>query len=190
YVALRTQLPDDDGERREVRRSYSICAEPQAGRLRIAIKRDLGGQFSTWANDHLAVGETIDVMSPSGAFISKHKMTGLNHPEQIDTSVVHTFVAVAAGSGITPIMAIARTVLAANPAVRFDLIYSNRAAMDVMFLDELADLKDRYPDRFAVHHVLTREQRISPLLSGRVDAEKLTTLLTRIVRPETVDEGF
>ena len=73
--------------------------------------------------------------------------------------------AVAAGSGITPVMAIARTVLAANENVRFDLVYANKAAMDVMFLEELADLKDRYPARFALHHVLSREQRISPLLS-------------------------
>ncbi|WP_394214950.1 1,2-phenylacetyl-CoA epoxidase subunit PaaE [Brachybacterium vulturis] len=190
YVALRKEIPNADGEVQELRRSYSICTEPRRGRLEIAIKRDLGGLFSTWANDELSVGDRIDVMSPSGAFISKHRMTGLNDPESIDTTREHTFVAVAAGSGITPIMAIARTVLAADSAVRFDLVYSNRAAMDVMFLEELADLKDRYPDRFGLHHVLTREQRISPLLSGRIDAEKLSTLLTRTLRAETVDEWF
>ena len=190
YVALRKDLRHDDGEVREVRRSYSICAEPRPGEIKVAIKRDLGGLFSTWANESLAAGDTMDVMSPSGAFISKHKMTGLNKPESIDTDKDHVFVAVAAGSGITPVLAIARTVLAANDNVRFDLVYANKAAMDVMFLEELADLKDRYPSRFALHHVLSREQRISPLLSGRIDAGKLTTLLGSVIRTDQVDEWF
>lgn len=190
YVALRKELPDAEGTVHEVRRSYSICAEPQPGEVRVAIKRDLGGLFSTWANENLTAGDTIDVMSPTGAFISKHRMTGLNDPESIDTETEHTFVAVAAGSGITPVIAIARTVLAANDQVRFDLVYSNKAAMDVMFLEELADLKDRYPSRFALHHVLTREQRISPLLSGRIDNDKLSTLLSTVIQPDTVDEWF
>jgi ring-1,2-phenylacetyl-CoA epoxidase subunit PaaE len=190
YVALRKELPDAEGNLHEVRRSYSICAEPRRGEVKVAIKRDLGGLFSTWANENLASGDTIDVMSPAGAFISKHRMTGLNDPESIDTDTEHTFVAVAAGSGITPVIAIARTVLAADENVRFDLVYSNKAAMDVMFLEELADLKDRYPSRFALHHVLTREQRISPLLSGRIDNEKLSTLLTTVIQPDTVDEWF
>ncbi|WP_417234417.1 1,2-phenylacetyl-CoA epoxidase subunit PaaE [Arthrobacter sp.] len=190
YVALRKELEDADGHVAEVRRSYSICAEPKPGEIRVAIKRDLGGLFSTWANESLQAGDTMDVMSPSGAFISKHKMTGLNDPESIDTTTSHNFVAVAAGSGITPVMAIARTVLAANDNVHFDLVYANRAAMDVMFLEELADLKDRYPSRFALHHVLSREQRISPLLSGRIDAEKLTTLLGSVIRTDQIDEWF
>lgn len=189
YVALRTTL-DVDGEPREVRRSYSICAEPQPGEIRVAIKKDLGGIFSTWANEFLRAGDKLEVMSPMGQFISKHPMTGLNSPESIDTTTEHSFVAVAAGSGITPVIAIARSVLAANPAVRFDLVYANKAAMDVMFLEELADLKDRYPARFAVHHVLSREQRISPLLTGRIDAEKLQALLTTVIRMDDVDEWF
>lgn len=197
YVALRKELadPNQGGEVREVRRSYSICAVPRrfedgSSEIRVAIKKDLGGVFSTWANESLEPGETLDVMSPAGAFISKHRMTGLNDPSSINTDIEHTFVAVAAGSGITPIMAIARTVLAADENVRFDLIYANKAAMDVMFVEELADLKDRYPSRFALHHVLSREQRISPLLSGRVDAEKLTTLLNTVIHADDVDEWF
>ncbi|WP_422934060.1 1,2-phenylacetyl-CoA epoxidase subunit PaaE [Sinomonas sp. P47F7] len=196
YVALRSQLPDPaSGEAREIRRSYSICAVPRrfvdgSSEIRVAIKKDLGGQFSTWANERLTAGDTLDVMSPAGAFISKHKMTGLNDPTSIDTEREHTFVAVAAGSGITPVIAIAKTVLAANENVRFDLVYANKAAMDVMFVEELADLKDKYPARFALHHVLSREQRISPLLSGRVDAEKLTTLLNTVIHADDVDEWF
>ena len=190
YVALRKELPDDEGNPFELRRSYSICAAPVRGEIRVAIKRDLGGVFSTWANESLVAGDEIDVMSPAGAFISKHKMTGMNDPESIETENENNFVAVAAGSGITPVIAIARTVLAANETTRFDLIYANKAAMDVMFLEELADLKDRYPARFALHHVLSREQRISPLLSGRIDSEKLDTMLSSVIRTSAVDEWF
>ena len=185
YVALRTTL---DGT--EIRRSYSICAEPKPGEIRVAIKRDLGGRFSTWANENLKAGDVLDVMSPTGGFISKHPMTALNHPEDIDVAEENVFVAVAAGSGITPVISIARTVLAASENVRFDLVYANKAAMDVMFLEELADLKDKYPARFAVHHVLSREQRISPLLSGRIDADKLSALIESVLPTRDVDEWF
>ncbi|SEE98679.1 ring-1,2-phenylacetyl-CoA epoxidase subunit PaaE [Arthrobacter alpinus] len=199
YVALRLQMPDDDGVSREVRRSYSICAPPAAfadgsSEIRVAIKRDLGGQFSTWANAELAAGTTMDVMSPMGAFISKHGgvsnvLTGLNHPEDL-VREAGTFVAIAAGSGITPVIALARTLLAANAETRFDLIYANKASMDVMFLEELADLKDKYPARLALHHVLSREQRIAPLMSGRLDADKLEALLGTAIHSDDVDEWF
>ena len=97
--------------------------------------------------------------------------------------------AIAAGSGITPVIAIARTVLAAHPETRFDLVYANKAAMDVMFLEELADLKDKYPTRLALHHVLSREQRIAPLLSGRIDAEKLQACWAPPSTPTTSTNG-
>ncbi len=179
YVALRTTL-DVDGEPKEVRRSYSICADPRPGELRVAVKRDLGGMFSTWANESLKAGDTLDVMSPLGQFT----------PRTTPGEQAVSFVAVAAGSGITPVISIARSMLAGGRNVRFDLIYANRAAMDVMFLEELADLKDRYPSRFALHHVLSREQRISPLLSGRIDGEKLEKLLGTVLSAELVDEWF
>ena len=179
YVALRTTL-EIDGEPKEVRRSYSICADPRPGELRVAVKRDLGGVFSTWANESLKAGDTLDVMSPLGQF------TPRTMPGQQAVSLV----AVAAGSGITPVISIARAMLGSGPNVRFDLVYANRAAMDVMFLEELADLKDRYPSRFAVHHVLSREQRISPLLSGRIDAGKLEQLLGTVIVTDRVDEWF
>lgn len=198
YVALRTELPDGSGELKELRRSYSICAEPRSftdgsSEIRVAIKKDLGGLFSTWANAELAVGDSLEVMSPMGAFTSKHHnvLTDLNRPEELaEKFSAGSYVAIAAGSGITPVIAIARTLLAANPESRFDLVYANKAAMDVMFLEELADLKDRYPARFALHHVLSREQRIAPVLSGRIDAEKLQAILGTVVRVEQVDEWF
>ncbi|WP_394939878.1 1,2-phenylacetyl-CoA epoxidase subunit PaaE [Psychromicrobium sp. YIM B11713] len=199
YVALRTTLPDPSGELKELRRSYSICATPRSfedgsSEIRVAIKKDLGGQFSSWANAELTAGDTLEVMSPMGAFTSRHHnvLTDLNHPEQLAAAAASDgcFVAIAAGSGITPVIAIAKTLLAAHPATRFDLIYANKAAMDVMFLEELADLKDKYPARFALHHVLSREQRIAPLLSGRIDAEKLRLLLGTVLPAGQVDEWF
>lgn len=189
YVALRATI---DGQ--EVRRSYSICDVPRDGVLRVAIKRDRGGVFSTWANDTLKPGDTMDVMNPQGAFTSKTHLTGLNNPEAVREELEKLenphLVAIAAGSGITPIMAIAQTVLHTSPDTTFELIFANKGGGDVMFAEEIGDLKDKFPTRFAVHHVLSREQRVNPLFSGRIDAEKLQTLLDNVVRTDTVDEWF
>lgn len=189
YVALRATI---DGQ--EVRRSYSICAEPVPGEIRVAIKRDLGGLFSNWANDTLAAGYQIDVMNPQGAFVSKGNITSLNEPQKIaeDAKAVggEHMVAFAAGSGITPIIAIARTVLKASENSTFDLVYANKSALDVMFAEEVGDLKDKYPTRFAVHHMLSREQRVNPLMSGRIDDEKLNTILDYVIQVDKADEWF
>lgn len=174
YVALRAKVDDH-----ELRRSYSICRPPTAGRISVAIKRDLGGRFSTWAHESLKPGDRIDVMSPEGRFT-----TGLPNLDN------EHLVGIAAGSGITPMMAVAHTVLAGSDTSRFTLIYTNRSTLDVMFLEELAELKDRYPTRLALHHVLSREQRAAPLLSGRIDAEKLDAMLEVLVPPEHVTEWF
>lgn len=190
YVALRKEL---DGA--EIRRSYSICAVPKRGEIRVAVKKDFGGRFSTWANEQLQVGETIDVMNPQGGFTSRSHVTSLNDAAAVAAEhaaapgTTH-LVAFAAGSGITPIMAIARAVLSSSESSRFDLVYANRSAMDVMFAEELGDLKDKYPARFTVHHVLSREQRVAPLLSGRIDAEKLETLLNKVIDVKGTDEWF
>ncbi|WBL19420.1 1,2-phenylacetyl-CoA epoxidase subunit PaaE [Citricoccus sp. NR2] len=190
YVALRATL---DGQ--EVRRSYSICTDPVPGEIRVAIKKDLGGIFSTWANEELAAGDTLEVMNPQGAFTSKMQITSMNDAEQLAEAEVAKnpnthLVAFAAGSGITPIMAIAKAVLGASASSSFDLVYANRSAMDVMFAEELGDLKDKYPSRLAIHHVLSREQRIAPLMSGRIDEEKLNELLDQIIPVASTDEWF
>ncbi|WP_431073926.1 1,2-phenylacetyl-CoA epoxidase subunit PaaE [Microbacterium phyllosphaerae] len=185
YVALRTTL-----EGTEVRRSYSLCRAPEhrtdeqiaAGmptRLSVAVKRDEGGLFSTWAQTGLHPGFEIDVMSPQGTFTS-----GLDDLDQ------RHVVGIAAGSGITPLMALAHTVLTRSETSRFTLLYTNRSTLDVMFLEDLADLKDRYPTRLTLHHVLSREQRTAPVLSGRIDEEKLRTILGLLIDPTDVDEWF
>ncbi|MFC5500874.1 1,2-phenylacetyl-CoA epoxidase subunit PaaE [Lysinimonas soli] len=173
YIAIRTSLNGG-----EVRRSYSICQAPVDGELKVAIKRDPGGLFSTWAVESLAAGMELEVMSPEGRFVS-----------QIDQSA-SSFVGIAAGSGITPMMALIESTLGASPGNHFSLVYSNRTAMDTMFVDELADLKDRYPDRLALYHVLTRERRSSELLSGRLDADKFRNILSSLIRPSDIDEWF
>jgi ring-1,2-phenylacetyl-CoA epoxidase subunit PaaE len=174
YVAIRATING-----KELRRSYSICAAPVPGEIRVAIKRDLGGAFSTWALENLAPGAELDVMSPEGNFT-------VTPGADLDRH----FVAIAAGSGVTPVVALAHSVLDGSPTSQFTLIYSNRTALDTMFLEDLADLKDRYPARLALHHVLTRETRSSPLLSGRIDHEKLQAILEKLVPPGTVDEWF
>ena len=163
----------------EIRRSYSLCAPPGNGELHIAVKAEPSGIYSTYANSRLQVGDTIEVMTPQGSFTSKLATDSRAH-----------IAAVAAGSGITPVMALASGVLSASPASSFTLIYASRTADQVMFADALSDLKDRYPSRIAVHHVLSREQRVSPAHSGRLHPEKLETLFDRIVLPQTVDEWF
>lgn len=174
HLALRATI---DGQ--EVRRSYSICRPPAAGRISVAVKKDLGGRFSTWANEQLQVGDALDVMSPQGTFTSLLE----------DAEGKHV-VGIAAGSGITPIITLAHEVLAASPTSTFSLLYTNRSSLDVMFVEELADLKDRYPTRLALHHVLSREQRQAPVLSGRLDEERLRTIFERLIPPATVDEWF
>ncbi|MGV9195530.1 1,2-phenylacetyl-CoA epoxidase subunit PaaE [Microbacterium sp. MC2] len=174
HVALRATLHG-----RELRRSYSLCRPPQPGSISIAIKRDAGGAFSTWAQTGLHAGDRLDVMSPQGTFTSTLAALDGAHVAGI-----------AAGSGITPLMALASTVLARSETSRFTLVYTNRSTVDVMFVEELADLKDRYPTRLALHHVLSREQRSAPVLSGRIDEQKLRTILDALVLPETIDEWF
>lgn len=174
HVALRARV---DG--REVRRSYSLCRPPTPRAVSIAIKRDEGGRFSTWAQTGLRPGDEIDVMNPQGSFTSTLADLDDRH-----------VAAIAAGSGITPLMALAEATLARSATSRVTLVYTNRSTADIMFLDELADLKDRYPSRFALHHVLSREERFAPVLSGRIDRDRLAAILDSLVVPATVDEWF
>ena len=167
----------------DARRSYSICSTPdelaERGRLRIGVKEIPGGAFSGYAARDLRPGDTLDVMAPLGHFTT-----------DFDPGRARHYAALAAGSGITPVLSLVATALHAEPGSRFTLLYGNRYARSVMFAEELADLKDRYPTRLHVVHVLSREPQEAELLSGRLDARKLSRLLEVLVPASTVDEWF
>jgi len=154
-------------EGREERRSYSICA-PAGEQPRIGVRVVPGGLFSSWLVDEVRPGDVLDVMTPTGAFTP-------------DLTAPGRHVLIAAGSGITPMVSIAESVLAADDRSQVTLLYGNRRTDTVMFADELADLKDLYRTRFQLGHVLSREPREAELLSGRLDAERLAALLAGLV---------
>jgi len=166
-----------DGE--DVRRSYSICAAVQDDQLRVAIKRVAGGLFSTWANQALKPGMTLDVMPPEGRF---------NLP--LDPESRRHYLAFAAGSGITPILSIVKTTLLAEPHSRFTILYGNRASSSVIFRDELAELKDIYMERLNLVYVMSREQQDIELFNGRITQDKCRQLFQRWLRVEDVDYAF
>jgi ring-1,2-phenylacetyl-CoA epoxidase subunit PaaE len=174
YLTLRTTM---DGE--EVRRSYSICSGPDDGELRIAVKKVDGGAFSSWAADELKSGDQLDVMTPTGRF-------GVAHAP--DQARIH--VGFAAGSGITPILSIAKGVLAREPDSRFFLFYGNRSAGSMLFREALEELKDRFLQRFSVFHVISGEEQDIPILHGRLDGDKVRVLLRSLVPAASVDHVF
>jgi ring-1,2-phenylacetyl-CoA epoxidase subunit PaaE len=174
HLTVRTELAGDD-----VRRNYSICSPAGSGVLRVAVKRLPGGAFSEHALDVLRPGDVLDVMTPSGRFFTELDPTHRKH-----------YVCVAAGSGITPVLSIVASVLAAEPRSSVTLLYGNRTHSSVMFLEELEDLKDTYPERFQLLHVLSREPQEVELFSGRLDADRMGRILDGLLPPDTVDEWF
>ena len=174
HLTLRTDLNGED-----VRRNYSICAGP-GDPLRVAIKRLDGGFFSRWANETLKAGAVIDVMPPQGRFVLP---PGDGSPRHV--------VAFAAGAGITPIIGIMKQALLTEPATRVTLVYGNRIPQSILFREELEDLKDRHLGRFTLLHVLSRNDESStPLLEGRIDAEKVRALSARLFPAEDVAHAF
>ena len=174
YLTLRTTM---DGE--EVRRSYSICSGPDDGELRIAVKKVDGGAFSNWAADELKTGDELDVMTPTGRF----GVAAAPHEAR-------TYVGFAAGSGITPILSIAKGVLALEPDSRFFLFYGNRSTSGMLFREALEELKDRFMQRLSVFHVISGEEQDLPILHGRLDGEKVRVLLRSLVPASDVDHVF
>lgn len=160
------------------RRLYSICS-PVGGPLRVAVKVLPGGQFSGYVQRNLGTGDTLEVLPPVGRFTTEPDPTRSRH-----------YAAIAAGSGITPVLSILASVLAVEPDSRFTLLYGNRTTTSIMFLEELEDLKDRYPERLQLVHVLSREAPEVDLLAGRIDRAKLGRILELLLPPETVDEWF
>ncbi|MFE7767612.1 1,2-phenylacetyl-CoA epoxidase subunit PaaE [Streptomyces sp. NPDC057438] len=161
---------------RDERRSYSICS-PAGTTPRIGVRVVPGGLFSSWLVGDVRPGDTVDVMGPTGFFTP-------------DLATPGHHVLIAAGSGITPMVSIAESVLAADPASTVTLFYGNRRSGTVMFADELADLKDLYPARFQLAHVLSREPREAEVLSGRLDADRLSALIGSLVDVGSADHWW
>lgn len=166
-------------EGEEVRRSYSVCSSPLENELRIAVKKVEDGRFSKYANEQLKKGDIIEAMPPIGKFF-----TPLHHQHQ------KSYIAFAAGSGITPILSIIKTTLLTEPQSNFTLVYGNRNRHSIIFKEELEGLKNRYIDRFRVIHILSREKMDAAINFGRIDEAKCRQLFEKILDAKTTDEFF
>jgi len=174
YLTFRRHIQDA-----EIRRSYSICSAPKDGEIRVAIKKVQDGKFSTYANEELKAGDVLDVMSPMGKF----------SPKRTDIAHKH-YVAIAAGSGITPVMSIMKHVLETEPDSSFTLIYGNKNRNTIIFREEIEGLKNRYMQRLRVYHILSREFMDVPLFNGRISAEKIREFCNTLIDVSTIDEAF
>jgi ring-1,2-phenylacetyl-CoA epoxidase subunit PaaE len=173
HVGVRTNV---GGE--EIRRTYSICSGTDEGCLSIGVRLQDRGSMSQFLARQ-KVGDTLDVLTPTGRFFVE--------PEP---NATRTFCAFAAGSGITPILGILKNILRGEPKSRFLLFYGNRTSDSIMFAEELLALKDRHPDRFALHFILSREPQDVDLLNGRLDAHKVAELGGKLFDPAAVDAYF
>ncbi|MBE1283909.1 MAG: 2Fe-2S iron-sulfur cluster binding domain-containing protein [Rhodobacteraceae bacterium] len=168
---------DFDGE--ELRRSYSICAGKGDGVLQVGIKRVDGGAFSTWANEELQVGDTLQAMPPMGSFFTA-----------LDAGADKQYLGFAGGSGITPVLSILKTTLAAEPNSSFTLVYANKGVNTIMFREELEDLKNTYLGRFNVIHILESDAQEIDLFTGLVTEEKCAQLFEHWIDIQSVDTAF
>lgn len=163
----------------EVRRTYSLCSSPLDNEWRVAIKKVNGGLFSSYANKQLRKGDVLEVMPPVGKF---------NTP--LDPQQQKHYVAIAAGSGITPILSIISTTLRTEPRSSFTLFYANRTRASIIFKEELEALKNKFMHRFTMHNILSREQPDAPIYYGRIDQKKCEMLFTKLIDLRTADEFF
>lgn len=172
-LSFRTTLAGE-----ELRRTYSICSSPLDQEWRVAIKKVEGGVFSSFANEQLKAGDVLDVMPPAGRF---------NTPLAADQQ--KRYLGIAAGSGITPILSLVKTILATEPKSEFTLVYGNRHRGSIIFFEELEALKNKYMDRFTLIHVLSREIAETPINAGRITGKKLEEL-SPLIRFAKQDECF
>ena len=173
-LTMRTHL---NGE--EVRRTYSICSSPLDKEWRVAVKKVEGGVFSAHANDKLKAGDAIEVMPPVGKFYT-----------ELNPSNKKNYLAVVAGSGITPVLSIIKTTLLTEPNSSFTLLYGNKNRASIIFKEELEALKNKFIDRLTIHHVLSREVTDAPIYHGRINQEKCQLLFNKLIRLDTIDETF
>lgn len=168
-----------DFNNEELRRNYSVCVSPQENALRIAVKQIPDGRFSTWANTKLESGATLEVMPPHGSFTC-----------EFDKNNEREYVLFAGGSGITPILSILKTGLIEEPNSTFTLLYGNRDSSAIMFLEELAALKNKHIGKLQLYHFLEDEEGEVDLFNGRLDKEKTLEVLESVVNPGEVDKFF
>jgi ring-1,2-phenylacetyl-CoA epoxidase subunit PaaE len=174
HLTLKTQL---GGE--ELRRCYSICRSDRPGEICVAVKAIEGGRFSHYAVSDLVAGMAMDVMIPQGTF---------GYQPQPETQ--GNYLALAVGSGITPMLAIISATLAAESQSRVTLVYGNRSSRSMMFRQALSDLKDRYPQRLQLVYLFSQETQESDLLSGRLDGAKIKALGDRLLKIKGFDRTF
>ncbi len=174
YLTFRKEFAGED-----LRRSYSICSGVNDKALRVAIKKVDGGWFSTWANEDLKIGDTLDAMPPNGKFYA-----------HIEPKISKHYLAFAIGSGITPILSIIKTVLDDEPLSSFTLVYGNRSANTIMFKEELDDLKNTYMERFSLLHILKNDAGDIDLFNGRIDQEKCDRLFATWIDVKQADIAF
>lgn len=174
YLTLKANIVGED-----IRRSYSLCSSPLDNKWSVAIKQIQGGLFSTYANTELAVGDELEVMPPAGKFFV-----------EVDATQARNYLGFAAGSGITPILSIIKTHLTVEPRSTFKLFYVNQSVASILLKEEIEAVKNQFLDRFEVFYFLTKEQRDVPLLNGRIDKEKLQTILGSLCDIDSVDHSF
>jgi ring-1,2-phenylacetyl-CoA epoxidase subunit PaaE len=172
YVTVRRMIDE-----RDERRTYSIVTAPGGSTLKLGVRTQTGGRVSGDIAANLRAGDMLDVGTPMGRFRTA-----------IDPARRFSYVAFAAGSGITPILSLATDILAKEPHSRFTLIYGNRSVSRTMFLEETLALKNRYMDRVALHFVMSREPQQTELLNGRITSNKVVELSKQIVEISSADE--
>jgi ring-1,2-phenylacetyl-CoA epoxidase subunit PaaE len=167
-----------DGE--EVRRNYSLCTAPREQDWMVTVKRIAGGIFSNWVGDTLKAGDTVEVMPPHGSFTTDFAPEARRH-----------IVGIAGGSGITPVMSLLRTTLTEEPESQFTLLYGNRDSGSIIFLEELANLKDRHLGRLSLHHFLAEEEGDIDLFNGMLDRQRCDEAIEHLIGdPASVDAWF
>ena len=175
YLTLRATI---NGE--ELRRPYSVCVAPSSGEWRVCVKRDPMGRFSGFVNDKLKVGDTLGVMRKAmGRFYAT-----------IEPEKAKSYVMMAGGSGVTPIMSNIRAILEGEPKSEITLFYGNKTRRDIIFREDFNDLKDAYMERFRVFHILSDDVPEVPLYGGMMTPEKITELVTTLTSVLDVDQFF
>ena len=174
HLTLRTEIGGED-----VRRNYSLFVAPADGTLRVAIKRIAGGAFSSWAMTQIKAGDVVESMIPRGNFTFA-----------FGESQRRNYVAFAAGSGITPILSLLKAGLGIERESQFTLLYGNRTSSSIMFLEQIAALKDHYLGRLQVYHFLDAEADDVDLFNGRLDQARVSTILETLVDPAQIDAAF